>query len=177
MNETTLTCCNFTSFQNFNISSLQILMMIRPIRVQCQDRSALVDFLLWRRGPGQMVLRKKLLTLTGPVVMTVMMKRYLQKKFFQFFQKKKSSIFSKKKFFNFFNFFFFNFFFNLFRMMKLMKNMIPSRIDLKGSLQAKSCLGVPPRKGQDFLAMSTLKLIFDQANLLCEHYSQSLLYK
>ena len=69
------------------------------------------------------------------------------------------------------------FFFNLFRMMKLMKNMIPSRIDLKGSLQAKSCLGVPPRKGQDFLAMSTLKLIFDQANLLCEHYSQSLLYK
>ena len=79
----------------------------------------------------------------------------------------------------FFNFFKkkFNIFFNLFRMMTLMKNMIPSRIDSKGLLQAKSCLGVPPRKGQDFLAMSTLKLIFDQANLLCEHYSQSLLYK
>ena len=161
MNETTLTCCNFTSFQNFNISPFQILMMIR---VQCQARSALVDFLLWRRGPDQMVLRKKLLTLTGPAVMTVTMKRYLQISPF---------------FFNFFNFIFniFNIFFNLFRMMTLMKNMIPSRIDSKGLLQAKSCLGVPPRKGQDFLAMSTLKLIFDQANLLCEHYSQSLLYK
>ena len=157
MNEITLTCCNFTSFQNFNISPFQILMMIQ---VQCQVRSALVDFLLWRRGPGQMVQRKKLLTLIGPVAMTVMMKRYLQ-------------------IYLFFNFliFFFNIFFNLFRMMTLMKNMIPSRIDSKGLLQAKSCLGVPPRKGQDFLAMSTLKLIFDQANLLCEHYSQSLLYK
>ena len=77
MNETTLSCYNFT----FYVSPFQILMMIR---VQCQVRSALVDFLLWRRGPGQMVLRKKLLTLTGPVVMTVMMKRYLQTKF-QFF--------------------------------------------------------------------------------------------
>merc|ERR1712037_457630 len=105
-------------------------MGLMMIQVQCQDRSALVDFLLWRRGPGQMVLRKKLLILTEPVVMT--------------------------------------------GMMTLMKNMIPSRIDLKGLLQAKSCLGVPPRKGQDFLAMSTLKLIFDQANSLCEHYSQNL---
>ena len=85
MNETTLTCCNFTSFQNFDISPFQILMMIR---VQCQVRSALVDFLLWRRGPGQMVLRKKLLTLTGPAAMTATMKRYLQIFFsiFSFFQ-------------------------------------------------------------------------------------------